>query len=450
MPRLLALYLLCITTLPALANGGMDETPHRSGADVWTSGKRLSLDEEFLTFDLDANNYRVTVDYRLRDANPNQPARMYFPVLCATTDEPESCLPQLLVSVNGNAVTAKPAQTTPALRKATMQLDERLKKQIGTTDRPFEFVEDEHDRSAYLFYQIDLPTGQPLHQLAIQYQAPYLQTESSTSKSPYSHYSPAYANYDFALAAAWAGGKTKALHITVNPPTSVGNLSFDQRDWPFQQTAGPLRLTINQPNFARLPPLTLALDNGDYQNFRHIMSLLGKQQSSKRRVDYRVKVLSAKPAAGHNDPAALTDGNPNTFWCWKGPRATLELTTPIQVSMTYDDNPEESYSMPFMDVSLLNGAAGSERSQYGSARTLSIKAADYVYRDNQPTRFELPQLSATQGPYAGFWSADSMGLWWDGKSPQTIRLRIDIERSWPGGQNDESCLSELFPTYNPG
>ena len=445
MPRLTDLFALCLLTItaPAFANGGLDESPHRTGSDVWTTGKRLTLNEEFLTFDLDATNYRVTVDYRLNDNAPKQAARMYFPVLCQQQSEAKQCLPQLVVSLNGNAVSARPATATPALKKASALLDERLKTQMSG-DKSFEFVDSEQDHSAYLFYEIDLPAGQPLRQLAIQYQAPYLQSTFSTSKSPYYQFSPAYANYDFALAAAWAGGQTKALHITVNPPAGVGPLSFDQQQWPFQHTAGPLQLTINLPNFARLPPLTLALDNGGYLTFQDNMTLLNGrlfEAQHNQPVDYRIRVLSAKPAAQHNDPAALRDGNPNTFWCWKGQRASLEMTVPVRIG--------QNDIVPLYDVALLNGAAGALRGQYGAVRTLSVKADGYNYRDDQQTRFELPQVS-TQDRYAGLQHTEELSLWWQTNQPKTVRLRIDVERSWPGGANDESCISELYPTYNPG
>lgn len=444
MPRLVHLLalLLCTTALPALANGGVDETPHRSGSEAWVSGKRLTLDEEYLTFDLDASTYRVTVDYRLSDNAPNQPARMYFPVLCQQQTEANKCLPRLAVSINNNAATARPAKPTPALKKASALLEERLKAQMSG-DKSFEFVEGESDHSAYLFYEIDLPTGQPLRQLAIQYHAPYLQAAFITSKSPYSDYSPAYVNYDFALAAAWAGGKTKLLHITVNPPAGIGPLSFNKKQWPFQHKDRSLALTINRPNFARLPPLTLALDNGGYQTFQGSMAMLNGlllDAPNNRPTNYQIKVLSAKPAAQHNDPAALRDGNPNTFWCWKGPRAELEMIVPAKISI---HSGEDEYKVPLYDVALLNGAPEAVRGQYGAARTLSVKADG----DQQQKRFELPQVSP-QGIYAGLQHTEDLSLWRE--DTQTIRLRINVERSWPGGANDESCISELYPTYNPG
>lgn len=454
MSRLSYLCAICLlfVALPAFANGGMDESIHRSGADVWTSGKRLTLNEEYLTFDLDADRYRVTVDYRLHDADPTRPARMYFPVLCQQESKTQECLPRLLVSLNGKQVAVRPAKTTPALQKAMKQLDERLGKQMQEREQEFlEYSDGEFRPSAYHFYEIDLPASQSLRQLTIQYEALYLQWVFGTSKSPYESYSPAYANYDFALAAAWAGNNTKALHITVNQPTSVGLVNYNRQQWPFQHTDGPLQLTINRPDFARLPPLTLAVNNGNYLTFEHNMALLKGQLIDPppipRPIRYTIKPLSVIPAAQHNDLAALTDGNPLTYWCWKGPRASLEMAVPTGIPFSDD------FHAPLFDIALLNGATGETRARYGSVRTLSVKAKDYQYRgDHQQTRVDLPRITVQdmQNRYADWQHTDGLKLWWENNRPQTVRLHIDIERTWPSGPNDESCISELYPTYNLG
>lgn len=453
MSRLRHLCAICllIVALPAFANGGMDESIHRGGADVWTSGKRLTLDEEYLTFDLDPDRYRVTVDYRLHDADPTRPARMYFPVLCQQESKLQACLPRLLASLNGKQAAVRPAKATPALQKAMKQLDERLAKQMQEREQEFlEYSDGELRSSAYHFYEIDLPAGQSLRQLTIQYEAPYLQWVFGTSKSPYESYSPAYANYDFSLAAAWAGNRTKALHITVNQPTRVGLVNYNTQQWPFQLTDGPLQMTVNRPDFARLPPLTLAVNNGNYLTFEHNMALLKGQlidpPPTPRPVQYTVKALSVIPAAQHNDLAALTDGNPSTYWCWKGPHASLEMTVPTGIPFA------EGFHAPLFDIALLNGAAGETRARYGSVRTLSIKTEGYPYPNGQQTRFELPHIVVqdTRNRYADSQHTDGLNLWWENNRPQTVRLRIDIERTWPGGSNDESCISELYPTYNPG
>ncbi|RIX48951.1 MAG: hypothetical protein D3M94_03335 [Rhodocyclales bacterium GT-UBC] len=466
-------FALCVVT-GVQANGAIYDNPHRVSGNLLIVSKRFSLEREQLDLRLNAIDYEARVSYSLRETagGKRRPAAsLYFPVVCGTVDEVAAleansrlCLEAFEARIDGrpvpsHAISAAAVDGNKTLRALADTINRRARKnyQEVLPEIP----------SSYAFFRIDLPADRGVKTVAVRYKAGYAQVKSESSESSHRRFENARLIYDFFPAAAWMGAGDKELVIKLDTRNMRSALSYDRRQWPFVGSGNEAVLVLRNPDFAALPPLTLSTDNAGYQTFVADMRRL--EDSASR---YRVRVVDAAASAtGHDDVGALFDRNPETFWCWQGKSALLEMELdPLVINST--DHPVDKvrhfFSAPLESFVILNGAVASKPAfdKYGQVRRIAIaddgadklpgaelpmsimasdkdrfrpliRLADEAWGRNRPLFDALPQFS---GPVT---VADRARI-----AKQKLLFRITDVYKKPG--TEESCISEIYPLYRDG
>lgn len=458
------------------ANGAIYDNPHRVSGNVLIASKRFSLQREQLDLRLNATDYAATVTYFLQEGPAGQgrpAASMYFPVVCGTVDEASvqkanggRCIEAFDAWINDRHV---PSQ---AISSATVDGNKTLLALASTINRRarknYKDVLNEIP-SSYAFFRIDIPADADVKTVAVRYKAGYAQVKGDSSESAHQRFDKAHLIYDFFPAAGWMGNGDKELVVKLDIRNMQSALSYDRKQWPFVGAGNTAVLVLRNPDFAKLPPLTLTTDNAGYQTFVADMHHLEDSASS-----YRIRVVNAVASAtGHGDVDALFDRNPETFWCWRGKSALLEMELdPLVFSSTDNpvDNRRDFYPAPIETLVVLNGAVGSKRAfdRYGQARRIAIATADDVAGD--PLGAELPLLVMASDkdrfqPLMALtdqaWGRNSHPFdampQFTGPVTAADRARIskrkllfriaDVHKK---AATEESCISEIYPIYNGG
>lgn len=458
------------------ANGAIYDNPHRVSGNVLISSKRFSLQREQLDLSLNATDYEAKVTYSLLEvfSGRRRPAAsMYFPVVCGTVDEDAAqktngglCIEAFEAWINDRPVPSK------AMPSAVVDGNKTLLALASTINRRarknYQEVLTEIP-SSYAFFRIDIPADADVKTVAVRYKAGYAQVKGDGNESAHQRFEKARLIYDFFPAAAWMGGGDKELVVRLDTRNAQSSLSYDRKQWPFVGTGNEAVLVLRNPDFARLPPLTLTTDNAGYQTFVSDMRRLADSASS-----YRIRVVkAAASASGHDDVGALFDRNPETFWCWRGKGALLEMELdPLVINST--DNPVDTrrnfYPAPIETLVVLNGAVASKTAfdNHGQARRVAIAVADDAA--GNPSEAELP-LSVMASDKDRFQPLITLAQEAWGRNsrlfdplPQfpgavteadrariqkrTLQFRIIDVHKKPA--TEESCISEIYPVYNGG
>ena len=462
----------------ALANGSMWDTPHRASGNVLLPSGRFSLAREELDIRLGATDYQVKVTYSLKD-NGGKRRRadtfMYFPVICselAEQDKSGSCIEKFQARIDERTVRSQRlSQAEVAKSRALFLQASRLNARV----RPNGAVSDGESESPprYVYYKVPLPATS-IKALSIEYKAEYAQEVGGSNKQPSTYYGSARMVYDFSPAAAWAGNDVGELQIRVDTSAMQSALSFHKKQWPLAFQGNQGTLTLRDPKFAKLPPLELTTNNAGFQEFVTFMGFLKQTQTR-----YRVAVVEAKPGrSGHNDVAALFDGDPSTFWCWQGKTATLSMSFPPEVLVSIaggKGRPESYYLANFWALGWLNGAVASKVSfeQFGLVKRVSLLAKPPVPEGNFEIRLErqydrlpLAVMRSEQDRFRSHWLGDGP-LVTVGPEPEVlpeskgdaaqyrknikhVEFNVKIEDVHARKDSDESCISELYPVYSGG
>jgi len=456
------------------ANGGFWETPQRSAGNLLAPSARFSMQKENLDIQMNATDYVVRVTYTVQDA-AGQDSAMYFPVICSSNSEaafsseegknlPQGCVKRIQFIVNGQpapaqAVSPKEVQRQPALNRLAKQLVARATHTEGGPD-PEEFPVNSQ------FFKLAIAKNTSVSTLAVEYRAIYDQTIADSSKSPESSYDAARMIYDFLPAAAWAGQSVSALDIHIHTDKMQSAPQWNQRTWPFTVAGNDLKLSIPHPDFAKLPPLVLRTDNNGYQNHTALM-----QQIKAGDAHYSITVLQAQASqTGHDNVAALFDGKPDSFWCWRGPRATLLLEAPTGLIIPEAPQTEHGkapvlHYYPLWTFGILPGAVASKSTfdQYGLPKTISVRVKGGAPNKQAASgNDELPlvQMLGDQDRYKSYALFGELDI---SASPavdedklqlsnrKTIPRKafvITVSQVHKRSNSDESCISELYPVYH--
>lgn len=470
---------LAISTLLALgviadvqANGAIYDNPHRVSGNLLIASKRFSLEREQLDLRLNATDYEAKVTYSLREAasGRGQPAvSMYFPVVCGTVDEEKTnaglCIEAFEARINDRPVPSK------AIAAAAVDSNKTLQALASTINRRArKNYQDALDEipSSYAFFRIDIPADTDVKTVAVRYKADYAQVKADSGESAHQRFAKARLIYDFLPAAAWMGAGDKELVVKFDTRNVQSSLSYDRKQWPFVGSGNTAVLVLRNPDFAKLPPLTLSTDNAGYQTFVSDMRRLADSASS-----YRIRVVEAKASAtGHGDTGALFDRDPATFWCWQGKSALLEMELDPLVINSTDlpvDQRREFYPAPIETLVVLNGAVASKAAfdRYGQARRIAIAADDAA--GNLPgTELPLSVMASDKDKFQPLitlaqeaWGQNSRLFdplpQFPGPVTEADRARIqkrkllfriiDVHKKPATG---ESCISEIYPIYNGG
>ncbi|MEY4563383.1 MAG: hypothetical protein RLZZ618_2660 [Pseudomonadota bacterium] len=450
--------------LPALAsaNGWVFHEPHRGVAAGWTASERLSLQSERLALELHPASYAARVVYTVTDRGaqtPGERTTMYFPVVCSQPDPPEKaapCVRRFEATLNGSPLPSRrlmQAQPLP-LKRLVSKLDRRLPK-------PRE--EAGNEARAWFVYRIDIPQGTRVQELAVSYRADYATIGGGTSKSAVQDHGVASLVYDFLPASAWAGKATTQLQIDIDSSRMKSPLSWRQKQWPFVQVSkDALRLVIDRPDFAALAPLQLETDNGNYHHFSDQVKTL-----TEGKVRYRASSLGAetKSAKTHGDLKALVDRNPATFWCWRGAQASFNLDFDATAILPEFDRFSQAY---LNGLALLNGATTDLETARGQGTARKIELSIGTYRGVQTFKsatmksdrdqfygwveLELTDTGSTEAfdPAPAFTGeADSNLTAADRHRIPQLRRKVTVTGTRTGA-NDENCIAEILPLYNPG
>lgn len=472
-----------ISTLLALgliadvqANGSIYDNPHRVSGNVLIASKRFSLEREQLDLRLNATDYEAKVTYALREAANGRgrpAASMYFPVVCGTVDEDAAqkpngglCIETFEAWINDRPVPSKAMPSVVVDDNKTLQA---LARTINRRARKnYREVLNEIP-SSYAFFRIDIPADREVKTVAVRYKTGYAQIKGDSSESAHQRFDKARLIYDFFPAATWMGSGDKELVVKLDTRNVQGALSYDRKQWPFVGNGNEAVLLLRNPDFAKLPPLTLSTDNAGYQIFVDDMRRLADSASN-----YRISVLNAAASTtGHDDAKALFDRNPGTFWCWRGKSALLEMELdPLVINSSYNpvDKVRDFYPAPIETLVVLNGAVASKAAfdSYGQARRVVITTADDTA--GNPPGSELP-LSAMGSDKDRFQPLitlpheargqnsrlfDSLPQF-PGPVTEADRARIQkrkllfrITDVHKNPATEESCISEIYPVYNGG
>lgn len=469
---------LAIGTLAnAHANGSIYDNPHRVSGNVLSSSKRFKLEREQLDVRLNAVDYEAKVNYFLTDSGgkKNSPAAtMYFPVICGTIDEDQaqqkyvgSCIEKFQAWINDQPVQSQPLsleeiEKNKVLHELANNINNRAQKIYGDVANEIP--------SKYVLFKIDIPADVTAKIFTVQYKAGYAQVKGDTSKSVHEHFEKASMIYDFSPAAAWVGKGDKELKIKLDISNLQSTLSYDKKQWPFIKNKNESTLTLRNPDFAKLPPLILSTDNGAYQTFASDMQRLKDSAT-----EYRIKVISAaEPDSKHNNISALFDRDPNTFWCWKGKTAVLEMQLDPLVINSINDPVEKApsyYPAWFESLVVLNGAVLNKQTfdKFGLARKLEISDMEsstgnvnevddlpMQTMESDKDKFK-PLTTLTEG--GGNLSRSFSSQMPAGFTPSMEKDRTQIKKRkilfkiidvYKKKATDESCISEIYPIYNGG
>lgn len=474
----LLLYLAASGTFTdALANGAFWESPHRASANVLMPAGRFALLKEKLDIKLKARDYEVDVTYQLAESgisSPGTTTRMYFPVLCVDQGVEEgekaplegACIGSFKVLVDGRAVRSQIVARTDVEASEVLSA---LAKELES--RAQEMRAGEYPARAS-FHVFDMPAAMPVKTLNIRYRADYNQETGGSSKSPGSFFGAALMNYDFLPAAAWAGRNFAELNIRLDTRAMRSPLDFDRERWPFVANGDVASLTLAHPDLATLPPLTLKTLNAGYLSYSGFMRDLRRARNS-----YRFSVVSArKSLSGHDDVAALSDGNPDTFWCWRGQKATLRARFSTQQVLPWparEKMPAGFSAQRLVSLGLLNGAVRDVQSfsHYGLARKIVGQSPDPDHESlvgdihlDPDGPLSLPVMGNSRQKFASYWLLDNaiyepveaFGNEVLETARQAAKYKKGISRKnyllhiravYPRKGSDESCISELFPVY---
>jgi len=473
--RAWALSAACALTMGhARANGIAYDSSLRTTGNIWSPSQRFQLQKEHLTFRLGATTYDARVTYRVAERAAADGARrravMYFPVVCQYQHDGKSCVERFQAFINEQPVAARlvPAADIPkfaALRRLAQRLSHRLPVDIQSMEGDF--------ASTYQFYEVPVPAATPIRELTMSYRAAYSQIQGDSNKSARIRFDKARLLYDFSPAAAWAGPGDKTLHIEVDTRGLQGHLSRSATPGAFVRNGDRWVLDIKNPDFTRMPPLMLSIDNGPYRNFTEEVQAL---ELNKARYNASLPVASLASNARGN-VRALTDRDPRTFWCWRGRDAAVDLQMDAVAIAPHPDGgwlPE-----PFEGVAILNGAARSRVTarRFGAANEVRVSLVDatagteaalgtyampYGPMRSDQDRFRSlglladPQWSDHLGQQGTDVFVDGgKGLYEADLTPADrprIRqgvLRLHLRRT-RSGNSDENCISEVYPLYNGG
>ncbi|MDP5239256.1 hypothetical protein Q9Q94_06930 [Uliginosibacterium sp. 31-16] len=474
--RCLSLCCLGGMAMHAGANGGVWDTPHRAAGNLLQPSARLALLREELDISLRADSHAVSVRYVTRDrgARAGQKTYLYFPVVChalsAQDEKPADCVRNFRIEINGQAATSQLVSPRELAGNAALRAQAR---RLNARVRQGEDVEQESP-DENVFFRAEIPATLAVETLTLHYEADYRQQSAGTSKSPGDHHGPARMVYDFSPAAAWAAPDMRDLVIRVDASGLQGPLQFDARRWPFAFTGERAQLTLQKPDLARLPVLVLRTDNAGYRNYTSFMDTLQRGQSR-----YQVLLWAGQPAAAGQNIAALTDRNPETFWCWRGPSVQLLARLQREVITPDTQIPKLFNQGRLAGIGLLNGAVVDQAhfTQYGLARKIHLRSreagAEAAGQDAQPeNRSVLPPdnlsvlpLQAMRSPRDRFrthalleiWPANIPGLDEALESAQAARkyrsgiafdeVLIEIQGVHARKGSDENCISEIYPVY---
>ena len=456
---------------PAWANGAVFDSAHRTAGNAWSPSKRFHLKGEHLALKLGAEGYSARVAYTLEepaDSAGRKDAVMYFPVVCAPAAAPDAplCVEHFQASLNGRPlagqwISAENVDKNPALRRLADRLSRRLPEDHRRVQAEF--------GSAYFFHKLEIPAGVRAEELVVSYSAVYAQVESGTSDSAHARRGKARVLYDFSPAAAWAGPQSgQSLTIEVDTAGLQNHLEHRSRDWPFiREGRDRYTLEVHDPDYAKMPPLSLEADNGNYLSFMQDMKSLVRLATR-----YGGSLHgAAPPSAEHGDVKALFDRDPDTFWCWSGPQAVLDLRLD---AMAFDEQPGTGVFEAWLEgLVVLNGAVRDKATfdRHGRARSIVVSVG--------PLRSALtlpqPDMKEDRDRFQalvtlGRARAQGDTAWLDAFSPTTdlfrgdrperptladrknirqrvVRLNIKGTRTQAG---DENCISEIYPLYNGG
>jgi len=453
----------------AVANGEISDSLHRTTGNVWSTSERFQLQHEHLAFKLGATAYDAKVVYTVTERAAAgaavRPAVMYFPVVCQKDFDGRKCIERFRASINGRAVTARPVPedaiaNMAGLRRLARGLSRRLPADIRSMEEQW--------ASTYHFFEVAIPAAVPVRELTVSYRAAYSQIAASTSKYSEVGYEKARMLYDFSPAASWAGSGDKTLRIDVDARGVRGHMTHAAAHWPFIRTGDTLALDIRNPDFARLPPLVLSIDNGPYLNFTDAMQALKDSQTR-----YSVSV----PGVADGRVRAASDRDASTSWCWRGRHATLDLRVD-DIAIGLSDS--ERYIKEFEGIVILNGASGTQAraSRFGAARKVQVSLLDAdagtemplgTYPlSHKPLRDDHDQFRLLTTLWAQQWPQrlrkgtdevaddDEGGIVQRANVPEAdrwhinqrvLRLRLHGTRS---GRGNENCISEIYPLYNGG
>lgn len=453
----------------ALANGGVWDTPHRAAGNVLISSKRLALQREELEIRLNAVDYTAKVTYFTTDhggqAKQTQTA-MYFPVIChdftEMKEDPKKCTQSFQAQINGQAVKSR---LIPPAEVEKSKMLAGLAKKINARSRQKE--DEDLPPSQYVFFKTELPAAIVVQTLSIQYQARYRQIMGGTSKSPRTGYGPAQMIYDFSPAISWAGSNIDELQIRLDTEGLQGPLQYNSKHWPFVFQDKRASLTLKRPDFAKMPPLVLATDNAGYQSHTDFMAQLRRGQTA-----YRFSVIKAQPVSGeYGDIRALSDRNPDTFWCWRGRSAILLAHFDPAILSNFEGDPGYFYLGRLSALGVLNGAVRDPQvyAQYGLAKKITARAKVLAEQEkmdpglDQPSwTLPRPVMKNTQDRFMSHWLIED--LFYEeidiqdpiqskellAQHRKTIKSKeyiIEIKDVHKRKDSDESCISELYPVY---
>lgn len=452
--------LACVLAMNASANGGFWDTSHRAAGNLVTPSSRFKLHAETLDIRLHALDYEVTVTYSLVDTSAGVKGRqtqMYFPLICTRAESGAApapdCMKQMTVRADGRVLATQLVKAgDPGMHKVLAPLAEKLTARALKTLG----INPEYDEagSQYQYFRFTLPAERSLHSLEIRYRAEYYQLAEGTSKSVGTGYSRASLVYDFLPAAAWAGRNIDRLDIRLDASGLQGPLWFDAGQWPFVMQGNVGRFSIQHPDFTSLPPLILASSNGNYRNFLDLVQDLKAGEGH-----YRATVVSATPSAhGFTDISAVTDRNPDTYWCWQGEQAILRISADEGL---IGQSENTLYFKQLWGFGLLPGARPDAAMTMppGIPASLEIQPAT-----GDPVRFPLEAIApqSDRDRFASFTLLQgglAAGLPANLPEPGSITLEdrqrlqqqeyvFRIQRATSGLSSDETCIAEILPAYN--
>lgn len=480
--RAVALLAALLLAPAVQANGGVWENDIRATGSLLVPSGHFALQREVLDIRLGAENYEVKVAYHLR-ARPGQAAKgplaMYFPVTCSPSEElrpdRKPCIHRFRAELDGKPLPVDIVGTSEVRAEAALageagRLDQRVR-ELRAGD------ETQESESLPVYHRLALPASSREALLTVHYRADYNQECGGTSKSPGNYCALARLIYDFLPAAAWAGSQTQALRIRLDASGLQGSLDYDKARWPFVWHGTRGELTLRRPDFSQLPPLLLEVDNHAYLSYRGFVSDL-KAGGAR----YTVRLVSGQASSGHDDIAALTDLNPATYWCWRGPRAVLALRFQPQL-LVRESYPEAGaqplyFNMRLVALGVLNGSPTTpgDYLRHGLAarfrvpgKTVKAGVEGEGAQDGQERVAALesrPVMQGTRDRYASFgWFELFNEGFLDSRFPElggTVPkekvkywrqrigqkdYRLEITAGLPGRRKNESCIAELFPVY---
>ena len=261
------------------------------------------------------------------------------------------------------------------------------------------------------------------------------------------------------------------LRIDVDAQGGQGHLKPAAARWPFVRTGDKLALEIKNPDFSHMRPLVLSVDNAPYRTFQDGMASLKRNQA---RYSASTPVPPRHVQKAHHNVRALVDRDPGTFWCWRGPKATLDLRMDV-IGITQFPG-EQGFWEQFERLVILNGAVG-RAEQFGAAREMQVSLLDpaegtevvlgsYPLSRN-PVKDHHDRMRSLTSVPSHEWS-EHLGpsfpdVFVDGAvnedhrevtaadrpriRQQILRLRFQGTRS---RASDENCVSEIYPLYNGG